>query len=106
MKAKIGITQRCLIQMKNGNNYVIKFSKQAEKDKIKLANAGLDITCKNILVSMTNNPFCYPPAYEKLSGNLSGLYSRRINRQHRIVYRVLDEKHEIHIIRMWTHYEK
>ena len=55
---------------------------------------------------MLKDPFCYPPSYEKLSGYLSGLYSRRINRQHRIVYEVDEEKGEIHIIRMWTHYDK
>ena len=92
--------------MKSGNNYKIKFSKQAEKDKIKLKSSGLDKNCKNILVLMTNDPFCYPPSYEKLNGDLTGLYSRRINRQHRIVYEVDEEKHEIHIIRMWTHYDK
>lgn len=91
--------------MKNGN-YIIKFSKQAIKDKLKLKNAGLDKICKNILDSMIENPFCYPPSYEKLVGDLSGLYSRRINRQHRIVYEVDNEKGEIHIIRMWTHYER
>lgn len=92
--------------MKSGNNYKIKFSKQAEKDKIKLKSSGLDKNCKNILLLMTNDPFCYPPSYEKLNGDLTGLYSRRINRQHRIVYEVDEEKHEIHIIRMWTHYDK
>ena len=92
--------------MKSGNNYKIKFSKQAEKDKIKLKSSGLDKNCKNILVLMTNDPFCYPPSYEKLNGDLNGLYSRRINRQHRIVYEVDEEKHEIHIIRMWTNYDK
>lgn len=91
--------------MKNGN-YIIKFSKMATKDKIKLKNAGLENTCKKILDLMVMNPFCYPPSYEKLVGDLSGLYSRRINRQHRIVYEVLEEKKEIHIIRMWTHYDK
>lgn len=91
--------------MKNGN-YVIKFSKQAEKDKLKLKNSGLENNCKTILSLMKENPFCYPPSYEKLCGELTGLYSRRINRQHRIVYEVLEEKKEIHIIRMWTHYEK
>lgn len=91
--------------MKNGN-YTIKFSKTAVKDKIKLKNAGLDKICQNILDLMISNSFCYPPSYEKLLGDLSGLYSRRINRQHRIVYEVDEEKHEIHIIRMWTHYEK
>ena len=54
---------------------------------------------------MSEDPFCYPPTYEKLVGDLSGLYSRRINRQHRIVYEVIEDKKEIHIIRMWTHYE-
>ncbi len=91
--------------MMNGN-YVIKFSKQAEKDKKKLKSSGLEKTCKMILSSMLDDPFCYPPTYEKLCGELSGLYSRRINRQHRIVYEVDENKKEIHIIRMWTHYDK
>ncbi len=91
--------------MKSGN-YIIKFSKQAEKDKKKLKNSGLDKSCKTILTLMKSDPFCSPPSYEKLCGELSGLYSRRINRQHRIVYEVLEDKNEIHIIRMWTHYEK
>ena len=93
-------------KMKNGNAYIIKFSKQAEKDKIKLKNANLDKNCKNILNLMIEDPFCYPPTYEKLTGELTGLYSRRINRQHRIVYEVDKNKKEIHILRMWTHYEK
>ena len=92
--------------MKNGKKYIIKFSKQAEKDKIKLKSSGLDKNCKNILILMMEVPFCYPPSYEKLSGDLNGLYSRRINRQHRIVYEVNEEKNEIHIFRMWTHYDK
>ena len=92
--------------MKNGNYYIIKFSKQAEKDKVKLKSASLDKTCKNILNLMLEDPFCYPPSYEKLTGELSGLYSRRINRQHRIVYEVDEKKKEIHILRMWTLYEK
>ena len=106
---------RSLIQMKNGKEYVIKFSKQAEKDKIKLKSSGLDKNCINILVLMKNDPFCYPLSYEKLSGDLSGLYSRRINIQHRLVYQVYNEpiiageieyNGTIKIIRMWTHYDK
>ena len=92
--------------MKNGNQYKIKFSRQAEKDKIKLKSSGLDKNCRIILISMISDPFCYPPSYEKLTGDLDGLYSRRINRQHRIVYEVDEEKHEIHVIRLWTHYDK
>lgn len=90
---------------KNGN-FTIKFSKQASKDKLKLKASNLDKNCQNILKLMMNDPFCYPPSYEKLNGDLNGLYSRRINRQHRIVYEVDMLKKEIRIIRMWTHYEK
>jgi len=64
--------------MKSGKKYIIKFSKQAEKDKSKLKGSGLDKKCKDILLSMVENPFCYPPSYEKLCGDLTGLYSRRI----------------------------
>ena len=90
--------------MKNGN-YKILFSKQALKDKINIKNSGLEKNCRKILDLMLNDPFCYPPRYEKLIGDLEGYYSRRINRQHRIIYRVDLEKREIHIFRMWTHYE-
>ena len=48
------------------NFYTIKFSKPAEKDKIKLKNANLDKSCKNILNFMLEDSFCYPPSYEKL----------------------------------------
>lgn len=93
------------MKMKSGN-YIIKFSKQAEKDKEKLKNSELDKNCKTILNLMQNDPFCHLPSYKKLCSELSRLYSRSINRQHRIVYEVLEDKNEIHIIRMWTHYEK
>ncbi len=95
-----------MIKARNGNNYKILFSKEASKDKIKLKNCGLDKNCRKILDLMINDPFCYPPSYEKLTGELTGYYSRRINRQHRIVYKVIEKTKEIHIIRMWTHYDK
>ena len=96
---------RFLIQTKNGKDYKIIFSKQATKDKKKLKNAGLDKKAIEILVLMSKDPFVYPPPYEKLVGDYKGLYSRRINRQHIIVYKVNESKKEIYIIRMWTHYE-
>ena len=105
MKKKIGVKQKGLIQMKNGN-YEIKFSKKAIKDKKNLKNAGLDKITINILTRMIDDPFCYPPSYEKLTGDLLGFYLIRINRQHRIVYKVNEENKEILIYRMWTHYEK
>lgn len=86
--------------------YRIVFSRQAEKDKILLKGANLEMRTKNLLNRMAENPFVVPPSFESLKGNLRGFYSRRINIQHRIVYEVLEEKKVIHILRMWTHYEK
>lgn len=85
--------------------YNIYFSKYALKDKKKLKNSGLENAAKQIFNIMMENPFAYPPSYEKLVGNYEGLYSRRINRQHRIVYKVNETKKEIYIYRMWTHYD-
>jgi len=81
------------------------FTKQAYKDAKKLEQAGLDKKAKEILKVIRDNPFAITPPFEKLIGDLSGLYSRRINIHHRIIYKVLEENKEIIIIRMWTHYE-
>ena len=87
------------------NNYKILLSKVAIKDREKLYNSGLGNKCDDILDKMSDNPFYYPLPFEKLVGDLKGYYSRRINRQHRIIYSFLDNKKEIHIIRMCTYYE-
>lgn len=85
--------------------YKIFFSKQAEKDKKLLKQAGLEEKAKEILDIMLINPYQTPPTYEKLKGNLTGCCSRRISYQHRLVYEINEEKKEIFILRMWTHYE-
>ena len=51
------------------------------------------------------NPLQYPPDFEYLKGDMRGLISRRINRQHRIVYEVFEEERLVKIYRMWTHCE-
>ena len=86
--------------------YTIIFSKLADKDKKLLKQAGLDEKTMNILDIISKNPYQTPPPYEKLRGELDGLISRRINIQHRLVYKVYEETKEIFIIRMWSHYDK
>ena len=81
------------------------FTKQAQKDAKKIAHSGLKPQAERLLEIIKENPFKNPPPYEKLVGDLSGAYSRRINIQHRLVYEVLDNIKAIKIIRMWTHYE-
>jgi toxin YoeB len=81
------------------------FTKQAQKDAKKLASAGLRSKAEKLLDILRENPYKTPPAFEKLLGDLSGAYSRRINIQHRLVYQILDNEKVVKIIRMWTHYE-
>ena len=81
------------------------FTKQAQKDAKKLAAAGLQSKAETIVDILRENPYKRPPAFEKLLGDLSGAYSRRINIKHRLVYQILDNEKVVKVIRMWTHYE-
>jgi toxin YoeB len=81
------------------------FAKHAQKDAQKLAASGLKTKALELLAIVKANPFQNPPPYEKLVGDLSGAYSRRINIQHRLVYEVLESDKTIKVLRMWSHYE-
>lgn len=83
----------------------IVFTKQAQKDAQKIARSGLKPQAERLLEILKENPFRNPPPYEKLVGDLSGAYSRRITIQDRLVYQVLEEIGTVKVIRMWTHYE-
>jgi len=84
--------------------YKILYSKLALKDTQNLLSANLDKKAKELIEIIRKNPFQTPPPYEKLVGNLSGAYSRRINIKHRIVYEVRETDKVIRIHRMWSHY--
>jgi Txe/YoeB family toxin of toxin-antitoxin system len=81
------------------------YTKQAQKDAKKVSSSGLRDNVERLLAIISDNPFQNPPPYEKLLGDLSGAFSRRINIQHRIVYQVLSDTRTVKVIRMWTHYE-
>ncbi len=81
------------------------YTKQALKDAKKIAETGLKNKVQALLDILSQDPYQKPPPFEKLVGDLSGLYSRRINIQHRLVYQVLNEKHVVKVLRLWTHYE-
>jgi toxin YoeB len=86
-------------------NWAIVYTKQAQKDAKKIASANLRPQAQRLLDILAQNPFQNPPPYEKLVGDLSGAYSRRINIQHRLVYQVYETEHTIKVLRMWSHYE-
>lgn len=85
--------------------YRIFYTKDAQKAISKLKAANLDGKAKKLIDIIRKNPYQNPPSYEKLTGDLSGAYSRRINIHHRLVYQVDDAEKTVKILSMWTHYE-
>jgi Txe/YoeB family toxin of toxin-antitoxin system len=85
--------------------YNIIYSSQARRDAKKADKSGIKDNIQKLIEILKKNPYQNPPPFEKLLGDLSGTYSRRINMQHRLVYQIYEEEKIIKIIRMWTHYE-
>ena len=81
------------------------YTKQAQKDAKKLAEAGLKQKALELLAILVFNPYQNSPPFEKLVGDLNGAYSRRINIQHRLIYQVLDKERVVKVLRLWSHYE-
>ena len=86
-------------------SWKVVFTKQAQKDARKIASADLKPKAEKLIEILRSDPFQKPPNYEKLVGDLSGAYSRRINIQHRLIYQILSKKNTIKVIRMGTNYE-
>lgn len=81
------------------------YTKQAQKDAKKLASSGLKPKAQELLALIKDDPYRKPPPFEKLVGDLTGAYSRRINIQHRLVYQVLEDEQVVKVLRLWRHYE-
>lgn len=86
-------------------SWEIVYAKQAVKDAKKIAASDLKLKVQKLLGIIAKNPYKNPPPYEKLVGDLSGAYSRRINIKHRLVYQVYEKEKTVKVLRMWTHYE-
>ena len=85
--------------------WTVVFTPRARRDAKKLAASGLKEHAQKILAVIREDPLGVPPSFEKLRGDLAGLYSRRINIQHRLVYQVLKDEQIVKVLAMWTHYE-
>ena len=84
--------------------YTVVYTKKAVKDIPLLKAAGLDGKARALIDILRSAPFQNPPPFEKLQGDLSGAYSRRINIKHRLVYQILENEKTVKIISLWTHY--
>jgi Txe/YoeB family toxin of toxin-antitoxin system len=87
------------------SDWILVYTRQAQKDAKRLAASGLRERAQKLLDLLAEDPFSKPPPFEKLVGDLAGAYSRRINIQHRLVYQVIPERRTGKVLRMWTHYE-
>jgi len=85
--------------------YKLIYSPQAQKDAKKIGSSNLKPKVEELLEIIKRNPYSFPPAFEFLSGKLTGFISRRINKQHRLVYEVIEDEKVVKVLRMWTHYE-
>lgn len=85
--------------------YDVRLTKKQIKLIKSLKNNNLVDKIKDLLYILRENPYQNPPPYEKLTNNLKGKYSRRINIKHRLVYEVLEENKIVNILSIWTHYE-
>lgn len=83
----------------------IVFSKRAEKDWEVIKRSAYRTKAVDLLDLIETDPFGQPPPVKQLVGDMKGVYSRRINHQHRLVYTVDGEKKTVRIIMMWLHYE-
>ena len=85
--------------------WTLYYTRQAQKDARKLASSGLKTKAQQLILILQSDPLQTPPPFEKLVGDLTGAYSRRINIQHRLVYQVLEAEKAVKVLRLWTHYE-
>lgn len=88
-------------------SYVLEFSKTALEDIEKHKKSGDKATLKKIeklLNELMEHPTTGTGQPEKLKHDLAGLYSRRINRKHRLVYSINEKVVTVNVLGAWSHY--
>ena len=86
--------------------YKLYYTNRAKKDAQLIKSSNLKGKVEELLNLVIQDPYAYPPEFEFLKGDLKGAISRRINKQHRLVYEVLEKEQAIKIMLMCTHYEQ
>ena len=84
--------------------YKIHYTREAKKDLKKIIQSKLKDVCLKLLKLIESDPLQNPPPYKKLKGSYSGIYSRRINIQHRLFYEIDEDNKRVKVLRSWSHY--
>ena len=88
-------------------SYILEFSEIALADIKKHKKSGDKVVLKkieNLLNELMKHPTTGTGKPEQLKHNLAGLYSRKINQKHRLVYSIDDEIITVHVLSAWAHY--
>lgn len=88
-------------------SYTLEFSKMALEDIEKHKKSGDKTILRKIeklLNELMEHPSTGTGKPEMLRHDLAGLYSRRINKKHRLIYSINDRVVTVHILSAWSHY--
>jgi len=88
-------------------SYVLEFSKIALEDIEKHKKSGNKPILKklqNLLNELMEHPTTGTGKPEMLKRDLKGLYSRRINHEHRLVYEIKEEIVVVYVLSAYAHY--
>ncbi|MCM6880819.1 MAG: Txe/YoeB family addiction module toxin [Enterococcus italicus] len=87
------------------SNYSIQIKNSAKVDLRKIKQSNLRAQFEKVIQTLKEDPYLPTQSFEKLKPTHEGRYSRRLNRQHRVVYRVNEDEKIVEIYSAWTHYE-
>ena len=87
------------------NSYEVVIKNSAKKDLKKIKQSHLIKNITEVVQALKEAPFAPTQSFEKLQSRSAALYSRRINQQHRVVYKVDEVARRAEIYSAWTHYE-
>ncbi|MCF0065763.1 Txe/YoeB family addiction module toxin [Dyadobacter chenwenxiniae] len=88
--------------------YSVTFSDRAKKDLSFLHKSGgksLVKRIERIFEELGENPYSGIGKPEQLKNNLSGLWSRRIDKKHRLVYQIIEQTVTVFVIAAKGHYD-
>jgi len=88
-------------------SYTLEFTETAIADIEKHKKSGDKAVLKKIeklLNELMEHPTTGTGQPEILKHDLAGLYSRRINKKHRLVYSIDDQIITVHVLSAWSHY--
>jgi Txe/YoeB family toxin of toxin-antitoxin system len=86
------------------------FTHKAEEDRKELTKQGYGKKIRELIEILEKDPFQDPPKYKRLTGEMKGMFSRRINVEHRLVYEIIPSEDvafegTVKVYRLRTHYK-